>query len=567
MNSIYRRMVVRFFAQLAFAFILLLLSLLAMLFILGFFLNKAELRHNLAMADRGFIANQLTRTDEALIVGAELEELIVQQQGWLLIYDRKGDLRASFHVPEDVTPNFTDLLQPSDAEYAYSSWTVDEAGDDPLIVMYGQRKAANRLLADLLPTIDWAKHTWAISEDASQYLQDRGGSAWLLSDSGEPLTVCNAQPKHWSPAELLALAHSQEQEWAIYKHPASANVLLVMLPYETADTSSPAFMQQLSNPLLIWLMVILLLFLLGSLWYASRFGTPLLAFMRWIGNLGNRIYASPTDKHGQSLLYHKNGKLKGKYTFYREIIQTLEQVTRTLEQDEKERLKMKKTREEWIGGLSHDLKTPLSSIMGYVKMLQSDQHHWSAEEKQAFLHTIDEKSTYMFELMEDLALTFRIKNDSLPLVKVRTNINETIRRTLIQRLNMPDTKVMYYDFNAAQEDLFVPVDPKWWQRILDNLLMNAVQYNPSGTTISLGTDTLAGHLAVITIADDGSGMDAHTVNQLFQRYYRGTSTKESSSGTGLGMAITKQLIKLHGGSIQVTSRPGEGTRFRILLPL
>lgn len=63
------------------------------------------------------------------------------------------------------------------------------------------------------------------------------------------------------------------------------------------------------------------------------------------------------------------------------------------------------------------------------------------------------------------------------------------------------------------------------------------------------------------------GMDEYTLNQLFQRYYRGRNTNDTVNGTGLGMAITKQLVKLHGGSIQVTSAPHEGTRIRILMPL
>mgnify|MGYP000932160775 FL=1 len=72
---------------------------------------------------------------------------------------------------------------------------------------------------------------------------------------------------------------------------------------------------------------------------------------------------------------------------------------------------------------------------------------------------------------------------------------------------------------------------------------------------------------MITIKDDGIGMDKETLGKLFQRYYRGTNTKESGSGTGLGMAITKQLIQLHDGSINVKSEPEKGTILRIILPI
>lgn len=97
--------------------------------------------------------------------------------------------------------------------------------------------------------------------------------------------------------------------------------------------------------------------------------------------------------------------------------------------------------------------------------------------------------------------------------------------------------------------------------------MNAVKYNPKGTTITITTQTLEERLVIITIEDNGIGMDDETLDNLFDRYYRGTNTTDSSTGTGLGMAITKQLVKLHGGSIKVHSDVGMGTKVRIILPI
>ena len=88
---------------------------------------------------------------------------------------------------------------------------------------------------------------------------------------------------------------------------------------------------------------------------------------------------------------------------------------------------------------------------------------------------------------------------------------------------------------------------------MDNLIANAIKYNPSGTTITVSISPIEQHLLSIKIEDDGVGMDNETLDKLFYRYYRGTNTSDSGSGTGLGMAITKQLVQLHGGSINVKS--------------
>lgn len=173
----------------------------------------------------------------------------------------------------------------------------------------------------------------------------------------------------------------------------------------------------------------------------------------------------------------------------------------------------------------------------------------------------------MMELIEDLTLTYRLQNNSLPIIEESIELNETIRRTIIQTMNMQDEYAYTFDLQSETKQLIISLDPKWFQRILDNLIMNAVKYNPKGTTITITTQTLEERLVIITIEDNGIGMDDETLDNLFDRYYRGTNTTDSSTGTGLGMAITKQLVKLHGGSIKVHSDVGMGTKVRIILPI
>lgn len=153
------------------------------------------------------------------------------------------------------------------------------------------------------------------------------------------------------------------------------------------------------------------------------------------------------------------------------------------------------------------------------------------------------------------------------MVKEKADVNECIRRSLLQFINNP----IYHDkellFQPEAQELITSIDQKWFQRIMDNLIANALKYNAANTVITVSSELIGQHLIVIKVTDNGVGMDQETVQHLFTRYYRGTNTTESVSGTGLGLAISKQLIELHDGSISVKSKPGEGTTIRILLPV
>ncbi|WP_146812127.1 sensor histidine kinase, partial [Aneurinibacillus danicus] len=118
-------------------------------------------------------------------------------------------------------------------------------------------------------------------------------------------------------------------------------------------------------------------------------------------------------------------------------------------------------------------------------------------------------------------------------------------------------------FNPEKEQIFLAFDRGFLIRAFTNLIYNAVIHNPPETKIRVYIAEQAEAIDVI-IEDDGQGIGEDEIEKLFTRYYRGTSTNERHQGSGLGMAIARQIIEAHGGDIEVTSRIGEGTRVRIL---
>jgi len=200
-------------------------------------------------------------------------------------------------------------------------------------------------------------------------------------------------------------------------------------------------------------------------------------------------------------------------------------------------------------------------------MLASETYSWSETETREFAGVISEKSSYMTELLEDLTLTYRLRNQALPIVKEEVDLNEFVRRAIIHFINDPANQEMTFNYHPYRKTVLVSIDKKWFQRIIDNLIVNAVKHNPPSTTITVSISMIEQYLVVIYIEDDGVGMNHETLDKLFQRYYRGTNTNDNGSGTGLGLAITKQLVQLYNGSIQVKTAPNEGAKVRIILPM
>ncbi|EJL24998.1 sensor histidine kinase KdpD, partial [Brevibacillus sp. BC25] len=288
-------------------------------------------------------------------------------------------------------------------------------------------------------------------------------------------------------------------------------------------------------------------------------GKPLLHMVNWLERLAQGRYEEPIGKKGKPIGRNWRGKEKKSFRVFKDVFDALRHLSETLRSNEKLQQEIEQTREEWITGLSHDLKTPLSSIYGYATFLESEQYEWDRKEVSEFGKTIREKSDYMNGLIEDLNLTYRLKNQALPMVKQPVAIIETIRRIVVDMVNDPSSSLHDIEFSANVQSITAEVDPIWFRRIIVNILTNAIKYTPAGTHVLVEVQSIAADQFVVKIADNGPGMDETTLANLFERYYRGGHTGENTSGTGLGMAIAKQLVLAHGGEIMVESKLGSGT--------
>ncbi|WP_338749300.1 HAMP domain-containing sensor histidine kinase [Bacillus sp. FJAT-52991] len=393
---------------------------------------------------------------------------------------------------------------------------------------------------------------------------------WLqiLDEQGNEVFSYN-KPKniqtHYTPGELVS----------DYLYPAKKGYQLSTW-YKTIDnqdltwvlgktmTSNNPFFYWINN---LWIISIIVIGMLIALFFGKQLGAPLLYIAYWIENLSKGKYEEPSYYWKFHAKQHRRSKVE--YKTYHELMQALSKLTSTLQRNTVERELLEKTREEWMTGVSHDLKTPLSVIKGYTVLLSSHKYDWEQEQVRQFSKIMEERVEYMEQLIEDFNLTFQLKNATIPIQLEQKNLVHVIKDIIEQLKGLPESKNKLFSFEANKEEIFFHMDTRYIKRALENLIANSIKHNPPETKIKVivHEDLSDTKQIRILIEDDGVGMDQETVDHLFDRYFRGTSASSNNSGTGLGMAIARQIIIAHGGGIEINSTPQLGTQCHIIFPL
>lgn len=409
-----------------------------------------------------------------------------------------------------------------------------------------------------------------VPSNAIKQVVKNGGWLQILNSEGKEIYNYNKPRKiqtHYAPGELVKYRNSPNSfEYKIYTWYRVINsqklTWIYAIPYN--KVMSYNFM----NDYRIWLALIVLSFLITivvAFIFGLHMGKPILYMLSWIDNLSKGIYNEPRNQEEK---YTSRS-----YRTYEEMITSIKSLSLTLKENDKKKRQLDEAREKWIAGISHDMKTPLSSVKGYADLISAKQYEFNQEQTMEYAKIISEKAAYMEDLIEDLNLTFRLSNNALPIQIEVQNMVELVRRSVIDLMNSGFCDNANVDFkNSEEESILYTVDKIWFKRAIDNLLFNAaVHSNVVGTTINVQIrkkqDSYKFSSIEIIIEDNGRGMDSQTLEHLFDRYYRGTSTKSSEvKSSGLGTAIAKQLIEAHNGTILVKSELEKGTKFIIKLP-
>lgn len=260
--------------------------------------------------------------------------------------------------------------------------------------------------------------------------------------------------------------------------------------------------------------------------------------------------------------YSKYASPKGSYV---KVQQCINDLSEKLQENEKERRKLEELREEWISNISHDIKTPLTSIIGNAEIMADTKYALEDEVRERYCSKIISKGEYIKTLVEELNLSTRLKSDTLVLTKKRVNIVSLIRHVVIDIINDEKYNEKNIKFTCSDEEIISEVDGELMKRAFINIIINAFVHNSNDVQVSIAIEKLKGEGVMVSIADNGKGVSEKELQHIFERYYRGTNTRNKAEGSGLGMAIAHDIVEIHGGNIKVQSQEGKGLKVNIIL--
>lgn len=278
----------------------------------------------------------------------------------------------------------------------------------------------------------------------------------------------------------------------------------------------------------------------------------------WLTKMIARISLSVKEIANRSYIKVTNNGV------FRDIFRSLNLLDTEIKLVDKTRDQTEAMRKEWIANITHDLKTPLSPIKGYGELLSENIS--TPEEQKKYAQVILKNTCYMESLIDDLKLTYQLDSGIIPFEMSDQNIVRCLKELVIDVLNYPAYENRTIHFDCPTEDITLSFNHKLMTRAFQNLIINAFTHGNNETEVSIQISKWNNTVQII-LSDNGPGMTQEEVNQLFQRYYRGTNTEKNTAGTGLGLAITKSIIQAQGGSITVASKMEIGTDFKIIFPL
>ena len=213
--------------------------------------------------------------------------------------------------------------------------------------------------------------------------------------------------------------------------------------------------------------------------------------------------------------------------------------------------------------ISHELRTPLASIQLSHDLLAQYSEKATAEERQQYLDNIREQVAHLNEIVSDVLNLSNSNRSGLDFNPGHHDLL-TLCRDIVESFQLNHHQGHHIAFHCAETSFVAEFDERLLRRALSNLVGNAVKYSPDGGRIEVAL-WREGEFACITVSDEGIGIPAADTEYLFMPFHRATNVRRFP-GTGLGLAVTKQTLDLHGGDICVASELGVGTTFEVVIP-
>ncbi len=225
--------------------------------------------------------------------------------------------------------------------------------------------------------------------------------------------------------------------------------------------------------------------------------------------------------------------------------------------DISQRVQLRETRAAFVANASHELKTPLTVVSGYLEMLGDDKS--LPEQTQHHIRMAETHARRMTDIVTDLLTLSRLENQELDQSQLEQLPVAQILDSTVAVLSTPETNFVV----EADANLWLMGSETEIKSVCTNLCQNAAQHNEPGTQIRVTWQSDSAGDAVLSVSDNGKGIDPQHITHITERFYR---VDTESGGTGLGLAIVKHIVNRHQAQLIIESEPGTGTTFRVIFP-
>ncbi|MCW6075256.1 HAMP domain-containing histidine kinase [Clostridium sporogenes] len=220
--------------------------------------------------------------------------------------------------------------------------------------------------------------------------------------------------------------------------------------------------------------------------------------------------------------------------------------------------------QKMISNISHDIRTPLTALMGYVDLLSDNSI--TKEKREEYVSIIKERGTALKDLMEEFFQVAKLECNDVDITIEKFNISEIVRKNIITFMNEINERNITPEINIGDEEIFALGDKNYMSRIITNLISNSLKYGYEGKVIGIDLKE-DNKWVILSIWDKGKGIDKNELPYIFDRLYTGEKSRNRNlQGSGLGLSIVKNMVQHMNGSITAKSIPYEKTIFTVKIP-
>ncbi len=273
----------------------------------------------------------------------------------------------------------------------------------------------------------------------------------------------------------------------------------------------------------------------------------------------NRVVMEPLEELGKGAKRIQEGNLNEEICYqgemeFENLCQTFNSMQRTILEDQEQRIKTEKARIDMVTGISHDLRTPLTSIQGYIKGILDGVAN-TQEKKTLYLKTAYESTEDMNRLLQKLFEFSRLESGQMPFHMVKVDLTEFVNVCVAQKEALIDEEKVQFFFQKEEDTPEILLDVEQFRRIFDNLLENSMKYaGVCPVKIQIRIYRIERKI-ILEWKDNGAGVPDEKIDKIFERFYRCDESR-NQKGSGVGLYVVKYIVEHHGGFVQAENDRG-----------